>query len=118
MAKKVSITRKQLMAMKEPDFYAFVEANGYGVPVGAIAARNTAQDVYPRIKVPNTKENAKTKFVYIADKSKPPVKKMKRITFFEVKCAFADEVLHLPYAEKKKKETFHDRLIALANSSN
>ena len=116
MAKKVNITYKQLMAMKEADFLAFVENGGYASVVADIATRKTPQKVYPRVK----KESAKKpgKFTYQADKTATPVVKMKPITFFEVKTAFADEVLKLPRAEKKQKETFRDKLVAMGNAAN
>lgn len=116
MAKKVNMTYKQLMAMKQDDFFAFVDAGGYASVVAEIAARKTAQNVYPKVKKESKKHPGK--MTYQADKTATPVVKMKPITFFEVKTAFADEVLKLPRTEKKQKETFRDKLIALANSKN
>lgn len=116
MAKKPNITYKQLMAMKEADFLAFVEAGGYAAIVADIATRKTAQKVYPKVKMESKKHPGK--FTMQADKTKEPVVKMKPITFFEVKCALAEEVLHLPKVEKKQKETFRDKLIAMGNAAN
>lgn len=118
MAKKPTITFKELMAMKRPDFEAFVIDNGYAAALAPILARKYQQKVYPRKKVLNEKENAKTEYVYVADYDKQPKIVMKPITFFEAKAAFADEVLHLPKVEKEKKPTFIDNITAAANSGN
>ena len=132
MAKKVNITYKQLMNMKEDDFLSFVEAGGYAAVVADICARKTAQKVYPKVLKPmkkptpaQIKKNPKLAEAYNpnkltpqADKTATPVVKMKPITFFEVKTAFAEEVLKLPKTEPKKTDTFRDKAFALANSSN
>ena len=118
MAKKVNITFKELMAMKRPDFEAFVIDNGYAAALAPILARKYQQKVYPRKKVLNEKKNAKTEYVFVADYDKPPVVKMKKITFFEAKALFAKEVLHLEPAEKEKAPTFIDNITAAANSGN
>ena len=109
--KKAPITFKALMAMKEDAFLAFVQANGYTEQVKAIASRQTEQKVYPRILKPSKKNPEK--LTYQADKTQKPTIKVKPITFFEVKSAFADEVLGLEKAPAAKKETFRDRLLAL-----
>lgn len=132
MAKKVSITYKQLMNMKEDEFFSFVEAGGYAAVVADIVLRKTPQKVYPKVLKPmkkptpaQVKKNPKLAEAYSpdkltlqADKTATPKVVMKPITFFEVKCAFAEEVLKLAKTEPKKKETFRDKLVALANSGN
>lgn len=118
MAKKVNITFQQLMKMKRAEFEAFVIDGGYADAFAPYLAKKYPQEVYPRKKVPNEKENAQTKFVFVADYDKPPVVKMKKITFFEAKALFAKEVLHLEPAEKEKKPTFIDNITAAANAGN
>lgn len=118
MAKKTNITFSQLMAMKRPEFEAFVIDGGYSKQFAPYLSKKYPQDVYPRKKVPNEKPNAKTEFVWVADYDKQPKKVMKKITFFEAKALFAKEVLKLEPATKEKEPTFDGVIIAAANADN
>ncbi len=120
------ITRKALMAMKEDKLIEFATKNGYMAELSAIADRTVEHKKYPKVQKPmkQTKKNREdgtydaSKMTWQADKTKKPIIEYKPITFFEVKAAFADEVLKLPKVPEKKKEpTFRDRIAAAANNA-
>lgn len=109
------MTFEKLMKMKEDEFISYVEKAGKMAELNEIAGRTTKQKKYPKVR-----KESKTipgKFTYQADKTASPKIVSKPITFFEVKTAFAKEVLKLEKKVKQDKPTFRDRIAAAANNA-
>ena len=134
--KKPAISFEALMNLLEDDFIDFCERNGYMAELNEIASRDTEQKVYPKVLKPmkkptpaQVKKNPacleaykkgmeEGKMTWQADKTQKPRIVLKPITFFEVKAAFATEVLKL---EKKApvevKDTFRGRIAKRAQNA-
>ena len=129
-SKKPAISFEALMNLKENEFIDFCEKNGYMAELDEIAGRSTEQKVYPKILKPmkkpspaQLKKNPKLADTYDANKMTPQADKtqkpsivLKPITFFEVKTAFAKEVLKLE-PKPTTKETFRDRIAKRAQNA-
>ena len=109
------MTFDKLMKMKEDEFIAYVAKAGKMAELDEIAGRTTKQKKYPKV----LKESKKIpgKMTYQADKTATPKIVSKPITFFEVKTAFAKEVLKLEKKVKEDKLTFRDRIAAAAQNA-
>ena len=71
-----------------------------------IASKKVPYEVYPRIK------NAEGKSV--ADKTQKPIRKMRKISFVQIKSKFVEEFMPEIKPEKKaKEENMFDRINAL-----
>jgi len=118
-------TFEQIMDMKEPAFVAMVAKEKKQAEYNEICGRTTTQKKYPKVQKPmkKTAKNVKdgtydaNKLTWQADKTKKPTIVHKPITFFEVKTAFAKEVLKLEPKGKVAKETFRDRAAAAAQNA-
>ena len=121
----VKMNYEKLMDMKEDEFITFVQKAGKMAELNEIASRTTKQKKYPKVQKPmrKTAKNVQdgtydeTKITWQADKSKKPQIVEKPITFFEVKTAFAKEVLKLEKKVKADKITFRDRIAAAAQNA-
>lgn len=119
-------TFEQIMDMKEDAFTKVVVSLKKQAEYNEICGRTTAQKKYPKVLAPmkSTKKNREdgsynpNKMTWQADKSKKPTIVHKPITFFEVKAAFASEVLGLKKKEDApKKPSFRERAAELANNA-
>lgn len=109
------MTFDKLMNMKEDEFITYVSKAGKMAELNEIAARTTKQKQYPKVLKPSRKVEGK--MTYQADKTQKPKIVEKPITFFEVKTAFAKEVLKLEKKVKEDKPTFRDRIAAAAQNA-
>jgi hypothetical protein len=111
----MAYTFEQVMKMDEEAFLALVtEVNAFDKYV-KLCGKSTKQKKYPKVLKPSKKIPGK--MTYQADKTQQPVIVTKPITFFEVKTAFAKEVLKLEPKGKIAKETFRDRAAAAAQNA-
>ena len=118
MAKKTNITYPELMAMEKKEFNEFVIDGGYAKQLAPFLSKKYPQKIYPRKSVPNTKKNAKTKTVSVADYDAEPKTVMKKPTFFMAKKLLAREILKIEPVVKENEPTFVDDIIAAANGEN
>ena len=113
-------TYEEIMKLEEVPFFAVVveEFNAKEWLKEALT-RKEKRETYPRKKVLDangnpiqkiSKKNGKPYFVMEADYSKKPSLKMSKISFFSVKKAFCEEVLHLEKKTPEVKETFRTRM--------